>query len=111
MKRVDKWKKCTVYKEVPINHVFNDGNNYNDLFYTGRFDFVVYQKDFNNQEMPIFAIELDGKEHYNDKLVKERDQKKNEICRKYGFDLIRIDNSYARRYNYMKEILIDYFKD
>lgn len=104
-------KKCTVYKEVPINHVFNDGNNYNDLFYTGRFDFVVYQKDFNNQEMPIFAIELDGKEHYNDKLVKERDQKKNEICRKYGFDLIRIDNSYARRYNYMKEILIDYFKD
>lgn len=104
-------RKCTVYKEVPINHVFNDGNTYNDLFYTGRFDFVVYQKDFNNQEMPIFAIELDGKEHYNDELVKKRDRKKNEICKKYGFDLIRVDNSYARRYNYMKEILIDYFND
>ena len=61
--------------------------------------------------MPIFAIELDGKEHYNDELVKKRDRKKNEICKKYGFDLIRVDNSYARRYNYMKEILIDYFND
>ncbi len=103
--------RCTVHREVPINHVFNDGNNYNDLFYTGRFDFVVYQKDFSNQEMPIFAIELDGKEHYSDEKVKDRDRRKNEICKKYGFDLIRIDNSYARRYNYMKEILIDYFKD
>ncbi|MGI6608853.1 MAG: AAA domain-containing protein [Erysipelotrichaceae bacterium] len=101
-------RKCTVYREVPISHVFNDGNSYNDLFYTGRFDFVVYQKDFENREMPIFAIELDGKEHYNDEYVKERDRKKNEICKRYGFDLIRVDNSYARRYNYMKEILSYY---
>ncbi len=104
-------RKCIVYREVPINHVFDGNLKYNDLFYTGRFDFVVYQKDFDNKERPIFAIELDGKEHYDDEYVKKRDKKKNEICQKYGFDLIRIDNSYARRYNYMKEILIDYFKD
>ena len=48
-------------------------------------------------------------EHSEDETVKIRDRKKAEICRKHGFELIRIENSYARRYNYIKEILIDYF--
>ena len=34
-----------------------------DLFYTGRFDFVIYQRDYSNRKMPVLAIELDGKEH------------------------------------------------
>lgn len=102
--------KCIVQKEVSIAHVFNENNKYNDLFYTGRFDFVVYERDYYKQEIPILAIELDGREHREDELVKERDRKKNAICREHGFELIRVENSYARRYNYMKEILINYFK-
>ena len=39
----------------------------------------------------------------------ERDRKKNQICREHGFELIRIENTYARRYQFMKEILIKYF--
>ena len=46
----------------------------------GRFDFVVYEKQ-GRSELPILAIELDGKEHFEDAVVKERDRKKNAICK------------------------------
>ena len=102
-------RKCTVYKEVSIAHVFKDNLTHNDLFYSGRFDFVVYERTFSKQEVPILAIELDGKEHVENEVIMERDRKKNEICRENGFELIRIENSYARRYNYIKSILSSYF--
>lgn len=100
---------CTVRKEVAISHVFQDNISYDDLFYTGRFDFVVYQKE-GERELPILAIELDGKEHMEDDAVRERDRMKKEICDAHNLQLIRIDNSYARRYYYIKEILINYFR-
>lgn len=104
-------RKCVVQKEVGIAHVFNGNTSYNDLFYTGRFDFVVYERDYHKNEIPILAIELDGREHAESSVVMERDRKKNQICREHGFELIRIENSYARRYNFIKEILIRYFKE
>ena len=79
------------------------------LFYTGRFDFVVYEKA-GGRELPVLAIELDGKEHLEDEAVRDRDRRKKELCRQHNFQLIRVDNTYARRYHYMKEILIEYFK-
>ena len=102
--------KCVVQKEVSIAHVFQDSCNYNDLFYTGRFDFVVYEKlPGTKVEIPILAIELDGREHQENSVVMERDRKKNQICKEHGFELIRIENTYARRYQYMKNILMKYF--
>ena len=100
--------KYAVHREVAISHVFMGNESYNDLFYNGRFDFVVYQKN-GKQEIPILAIELDGKEHFEDEVVKNRDRKKNAICSEHDLQLIRVENSYARRYNYMKEILSDFF--
>lgn len=103
-------RKCIVKKEVSIAHVFADNQPHNELFYTGRFDFVVYERDYYKNELPILAIELDGSEHREDEYVRERDRKKNAICKEHGFELIRVENSYARRYNYIKDILIQYFK-
>ncbi len=97
-----------VYKEVAISHVFADNINYSDLFYNGRFDFVVYEV-LEKQEIPVLAIELDGKEHFEDDIVKNRDKKKNEICRVHNLQIIRVENSYARRYNHIKDILLNYF--
>ena len=97
-----------VHKEVAISHVFTENINYNDLFYNGRFDFVVYEV-LGQQEIPVLAIELDGKEHLEDDIVKNRDKKKNEICRAHNLQIIRVENSYARRYNHIKDILINYF--
>lgn len=97
-----------VKKEVAISQVFQDNLNYSDLFYTGRFDFVVYERQ-GEEDIPVLAIELDGKEHFEDEVVRNRDRKKNEICRAHNMQIIRVENSYARRYNHIKDILISYF--
>ena len=100
--------RYTIQKEVAISQVFQDNISYNDLFYSGRFDFVVYEKQ-GKSDIPVLAIELDGKEHFEDEVVKRRDVKKNEICKAHHLQIIRVENSYARRYNYIKEILMSYF--
>lgn len=100
--------KYSIQKEVAISQVFQENVNYSDLFYSGRFDFVVYEK-MGKQQIPILAIELDGKEHFTDEVVKHRDKKKNEICASHNLQIIRVENSYARRYNHIKEILLNYF--
>lgn len=100
--------RYAIYKEVAIAHVFQGNESYNDLFYNGRFDFVVYEK-VGKRELPILAIELDGKEHFESDIVMNRDKKKNAICKEHNLQLIRVENSYARRYNHIKEILINYF--
>ena len=101
--------RYSVKKEVAISHVFQDNEDYNDLFYNGRFDFVVYEKE-GEQEFPMLAIELDGKEHFEDEVVKERDRKKNAICDAHNMRIIRVENSYARRYYHIKGILEKYFE-
>ena len=101
--------RYTIHKEVAISQVFQENLTHNALFYMGRFDFVVYEKQ-GRAEIPILAIELDGKEHYTKEAVIERDRKKNEICKAHNLQIIRVENSYARRYNYIKDILMDYFK-
>jgi len=98
-----------VQREVGISQVFQENLSGADLFYSGRFDFVVYERHGRSNDLPILAIELDGKEHFDDETVMARDRKKADICRKHGFELIRIENSYARRYQYIKDILISYF--
>lgn len=100
--------RYTIHKEVAIAHVFQSNESYNSLFYNGRFDFVVYEK-IGKREIPILAIELDGKEHFESDIVKSRDSKKSAICKEHNLQLIRVENSYARRYNHIKEILINFF--
>ena len=90
----------TVHKEVAIAHVFQGSECCNDLFYNGRFDFVVYEKH-GTTELPILAIELDGKEHFEDEVVQNRDRKKKAICDEHDLQLIRVENSYARRYQHI----------
>lgn len=101
--------RFSVEKEVAVAQVFDSNINYSDLFYSGRFDFVVYEQR-GNQKYPVLVIELDGKEHYESDIVMARDRKKQEICAAHQMELIRVENSYARRYQHIKEILKDYFK-
>ena len=101
--------RYVVKKEVAISQVFSTTEEINDLFYTGRFDYVVYEQD-GKTLFPVFAIELDGNEHTNDIRVVERDRKKQEICTRHNFQLVRVPNNYARRYNFVKDILSSFFK-
>ncbi len=100
--------RYVIHKEVAISQVFADNISYSDLFYSGRFDFVVYERQ-EGREIPVLAIELDGKEHFEEEVVKNRERKKNEICKAHNLQIIRVENSYARRYNHIKEILMNYF--
>ncbi len=101
--------RFTVEKEVAVSQVFEDNVNYSDLFYSGRFDFVVYEQ-IGDGKYPALVIELDGKEHFEDEVVMARDRKKQEICHAHQMELIRVENTYARRYQHMKRILEAYFK-
>lgn len=101
--------RYTVHREVPVSQIFSDNPSGMEYFYRARFDFAVFRK-FQKKEVPVLAIELDGMEHLNAETVKERDMKKEAICREHGFELIRVDNTYARRYHHIKDILIQYFR-
>ncbi|MBQ9239130.1 MAG: DNA helicase, partial [Treponema sp.] len=103
-------RKFIVHTEAQISHVFNGNASKSDFFYRGSFDFVIYRVGYRGKEEPVLAIELNGREHYEDARVKKRDEEKCRICREHGFELIHVQNSYARRYNFIKEILTDYFQ-
>ncbi|MDO4538922.1 MAG: AAA domain-containing protein, partial [Coriobacteriales bacterium] len=98
-----------VEHEVPIASVFEEDAPPEGLFYTGRFDFVVYELRADKSRLPVLAIELDGREHVTDEVVRARDRQKEAICARHGFQLIRVENSYARRYHHIKQILVEYF--
>ncbi len=98
----------TIHQEVSIAHVFQGNECCNDLFYNGRLDFVVYEKH-ETTELPILAIELNDKEHCEGEVVQNRDRKKKAIRDEHDLQLIRVENSYARRYQHIKEILINFF--
>lgn len=103
-------KKFSIQTEVQISHLFKKNLSSSDFFYKGSFDFVIYRVGFRGKLEPVIAIELNGREHYEDEKVKRRDEEKMRICREQGFQLIQVENSYARRYNFIKQILNDYFQ-
>src|SRR5574344_526693 len=106
---LDLSSRHTVKTEVEIKQVFESDSANSALFFTGRFDFVLYEKN-DGKEYPILGIELDGDEHFTDEQRKRCDKEKERICRDHEFTLIRVPNSYARRYNHIKDVLEGYFK-
>ena len=101
--------RFSIKKEVSISAVFEKSDIDPNLFFTGRFDFVLYKRDSSKSEYPVLAIELDGKEHREKEDVMRRDKQKNQICKNHNLILIRVDNTYARRYNFIKKVLEDFF--
>ncbi|MBP5439261.1 MAG: AAA family ATPase [Treponema sp.] len=101
--------KFAVKREVQLSHLFDKNKDDCDFFYKGSLDFVIYKKGFRGKEEPVLAIELDGPEHHDNPKVMARDEKKKQICKNHGFVLIHVDNSYARRYNFVKDILEEFF--
>ena len=101
--------KFDIKEQVVLTQIFKENVPYSQLFFTGSFDFVIYEKSISGQEYPLLAIELDGKEHKTEESRIKNDKEKERICKAQGLELIRVDNSYARRYAYIKELLKRYF--
>jgi len=102
--------KFSVEREVQLSHLFEKNPSDSDFFYKGSLDFVIYKKGFRNRKEAVLAIELDGPEHHSNPNVIARDEKKRQICKNHGFDLLHVDNSYARRYCFVKEILTEFLE-
>ena len=68
---------------------------------------MVYEQQ--EQQQPVLAIELEGRERMQEELVQKVEKQKLELCKAFDMQMIRVENSYARRYNYIKEILTDFF--
>lgn len=65
------------------------------------FDFVVADYDY----MPKFAVEFDGSQHKSDASAIRRDELKNNICRRFGFPLLRITSDYFEKIGQFPTIL------
>lgn len=102
-------KKYCVETEVQASHIFKKNTVHLDYFYRCSFDFVIYKIGYRNKKEAVLAIELQGREHYDNEKIKHRDEMKKEICKTHGFVLISVPNSYARRYNFIKDVLTGYF--
>ena len=61
------------------------------------------------KQVAVLAIELDKKEHLDEELLRQRDRQRAELGKKIDLQMIRVEHSYARRYNHIKEILINFF--
>lgn len=109
--------KYKVKREVQLSHVFDAeflrdfDSDIKDYFFRSSFDFVIYKEEYKDRYLPLLAIELNGREHYENKAAVLKDEKKRKICEKYNFKLISVQNSYARRYNHIKQILADFFEN
>lgn len=104
-------KKIFVQHEVPLSAIFeNDFDDIKQYFLQARFDFVIFAQATKKADaIPLFAFEVDGSEHTTDVQVIARDKKKEQICASHNFSLIRVPNTYVRRYVYIKRILEDFF--
>lgn len=100
----------SVKREVQTSHLFEKLPSDCDFFFKASIDFVIYKKGFRGKELPVLGIELYGPEHKDDPKVISRDEKKKQICKEHGFELIHVENTYARRYNFIKDILSGFFK-
>lgn len=57
------------------------------------FDFVIY----DNEDLPLFGVELDGSLHDKDNRVIKNDILKNNICERFSFPLLRINAAFVTR--------------
>ena len=101
--------KYEIKEQVVLSQIFKDNVPYSKLFYSGSLDFVIYEKRFDGLAYPVLAIELDGNEHKTMESRIKNDREKERICKAQGLELVRVDNSYARRYAFIKDLLKRYF--
>ena len=104
-------RNLIVRTQVQIAHLMESlPGDHEKLYRTGSFDFVLYEK-YPGSEYPVLILELDGKEHRENKTRRQCDKSKKDICDNHQLKLIRVPNTYARRYNFIKDILTDYFSE
>lgn len=101
-------KDIEVKSKVKVSTVFTKANvSDKNLYYTGEFDFVIYDK---KTKLPLLVFEIDGHEHINDPDAIRRDREKYEISGEKGIKVIKIENRNVRRYSIIKQLLLQNYR-
>lgn len=92
-------------RNVPFNKIFADDEILNKS--QSEFDCVLYSKTrLFNRLVPEIAIEINGGEHFGDKVREQADKRKIEICKKKHIHFIMIPNSMVKEYEHLRTILL-----
>lgn len=98
-------KDIEVKTKVKVSTVFTkEYVSDKNLYYSGEFDFVIYDR---NTKLPVLVVELDGSEHILNQRSVTRDRVKEVIIELKNIKIIRIPNYYIKRYNIIKELLVN----
>ncbi len=95
--------------EVAISSVFVETNPKSRLYYSGRFDLVVYRKSFEGEKV-VLIVECNGPEHRENVDVIKRDNYKKELCAEHHVKYIEIPRDCVRDYVPIKKTLMSIIK-
>ena len=85
------YPKVRIADVLPIENSGIDSELYRYAL-QAHFDFVVAGDD----HIPIFAVEFDGPSH-QDPVQAKRDRKKNDLCKRFSFPILRTNLNYISR--------------
>ena len=86
--------KIRVADILPIQHSGIDNLHFSYAL-KAHFDYVVVRGQ-GKEQVPEFAVEFDGPTHRNARS-RVRDEKKNNLCKQFGFPLLRIRRAHVSR--------------
>ena len=94
-----------IERNVPMKKVFpNYESVFKSYYEKSEFDIVLWRLG-DKYKMPLLVIELDGDEHYVNSATRERDNKKEMLCKEHRIHLFRLPNSFASHYMFVKEYI------
>lgn len=98
LQRITSDNGLKVFTKLRLSDVLQKGgthliNREFDFYTRSHFDFVVANDEFR----PLMAIEYDGPLHRLSTEQMERDEIKNDLCRRAGLGLLRINDNYVTK--------------
>ncbi len=92
-------------RNVPFSKIFADDAELSKDNH--EFDCVLYSKTrFFNRLVPEIVIEINGGEHFGNKLREQSDKYKQEICKKKKIHFFMIPNSMVKEYEHLRTIIL-----
>jgi len=87
-----------VFAKTRLSDVIEKGSSFLtqrefDFYSRSHFDFVLTDSTF----LPLMVVEYDGPVHTQDKVQRERDAIKNELCQNANLGLLRINDRYVTK--------------
>lgn len=97
--------KYVLVRNVALKSLFEE---YEDS--SSEFDSVIYKKQLFKKDLPLYAFEFDGGEHYRDINRIKADKRKMEVCQKHGVRLLKLPNYLSKDYEFLKKLIEGYEK-